>query len=264
MQKRIKASRIAETSVSASKSVRSRPKELEEMEWLLNVWIEDQTKKQPGSRFLTIKEKALSIYEDPKKKAKNPADVTSFSASSGCFAGFKDHYAFHNTKLCGEAASADEERVMTFPPIVKKLIEEEGSNLDQIFSLFEAGLYWKKMPSKTYISKTEAQAPGFKVAKDRMTVLLGANASGDLKLKPVEVCHSANQRAFKGYLKLTLGVYCRSNKRVWMTGQFFSDLIVDVFENVFRNYYKFTDDTKISGAVNNEVDSCIVDCRTSF
>jgi hypothetical protein len=37
------------------------------------------------------------------------------------------------------------------------------------------------MLSRTYISKEEANAPGFKAAKDRVTVTLGANASGDLK-----------------------------------------------------------------------------------
>ncbi|XP_042222273.1 tigger transposable element-derived protein 1-like [Homarus americanus] len=53
------------------------------------------------------------------------------------------------------------------------------------------------MPTRTYISKNEAHAPGFKAAKDRMTVLLGANASGDLKPKPVLVYHSVNLRALK-------------------------------------------------------------------
>ncbi|XP_059511090.1 TP53-regulated inhibitor of apoptosis 1 isoform X1 [Stegostoma tigrinum] len=122
---KIKASYIAGTSLSASKSMRSRTKELEEMERLLSVWIEDQMKKQSGTTFLSIKEKALSIYEDLTKKAENPADVPAFSASSGWFAGFKNRYAFHNIKLCGKAANADAEHAMAFPAIVK-LIDEEG------------------------------------------------------------------------------------------------------------------------------------------
>ncbi|GCC25938.1 hypothetical protein chiPu_0004352 [Chiloscyllium punctatum] len=201
---RIKASCIAGTSLSASKSVRSRPRELEVMERHLSVWIEDQAKKRCGTSFLTIKQKALSIYEELRKKAENPADVPAFSASSGWFAGFKNRYAFHNVKLCGDAASAGEECVMTFLPMVKKLIEEEGYNFDQIFNLDETGLYRKRMPSGTYVSKNVAHAPDAKVAKDRMTVLLGANASGDLKLKPVMVYHSAKPRTLKTYLKSTL------------------------------------------------------------
>ncbi|GCC33616.1 hypothetical protein chiPu_0012086 [Chiloscyllium punctatum] len=237
---KIKASCIAGTSLSASKLVRSRPKELEEMERLLCVWLEDQLKKQSGTSFIAIRQKALSIYEGLRNKAENPADVPAFSASSGWFAGFKNR-CFLTNKLCGEAASTDEECAMVFPHMVKKFIEEEGYTLDQIFNLEETGLYWKRMPSRTYISKNEAQAPGFKVAKDRMTVLLGANASGDLKLKPVVVYHSANPRALKGYLRSTLGVCFRSSKRGSMTGQIFSDLIVDVFKDIFRNYCRRKD-----------------------
>ncbi|XP_042218679.1 tigger transposable element-derived protein 1-like, partial [Homarus americanus] len=93
--------------------------------------------------------------------------------------------------LCGKAANADEASARAFPPTVKKFIQEEGYTLDQIFNLDETGLYWKNMPTRTYISKTEAHAPGFKAAKNRMTVLLGANASGDLKLKPVLIMRQA-------------------------------------------------------------------------
>ena len=43
------------------------------------------------------------------------------------------------------------------------------------------------MPARTYISKEEKCAPGFKAAEDRMTLLLEGNAAGDLKLKPLLV-----------------------------------------------------------------------------
>jgi hypothetical protein len=40
------------------------------------------------------------------------------------------------------------------------------------------GLYWKKISSGPFITKEEKTMPGFKLAKDRLTLLLGANASG--------------------------------------------------------------------------------------
>jgi hypothetical protein len=235
---KIKETCLAGTTASAAKSIRTRPKEIEEMERLLSVWIEDQTKKRLGASFLTIKEKALDIYEDLKEKSSNPAQVPPFSASSGWFSGFKHPYSFHNVKLSGEAASTDEEAADAFPPMLQKLIEEEGYTLDQIFNFDETGLYWKCMPSRTYISKEEAHAPGFKAAKDHVTVMLGANASGDLKLKPVVVYHSANPQALKGIVKSSLGVHFRSSKRDSMTGQIFTDLIADVYHDVFKNYCK--------------------------
>lgn len=47
----------------------------------------------------------------------------------------------------------------------------------------ETGLYWKKMPKRTFIARQETTFSGFKAANDRLTVLIGENADGDHKLK---------------------------------------------------------------------------------
>ncbi|GFY48150.1 tigger transposable element-derived protein 1 [Trichonephila inaurata madagascariensis] len=60
------------------------------------------------------------------------------------------------------------------------------------------------MPKRTFLSHEEKRALGFKAAKDRLTLLLGGNASGDFKLKPLLVYHSKNPRAMKGISKPTL------------------------------------------------------------
>ena len=81
-----------------------------------------------------------------------------------------------------------------FPEMLREIIDEGMYSPDQVFNVNETGLYWKRMPDRSYISKEEKLMPGYKAAKDRLT-LFGGNASGDMKLKPLLVYHSENSRA---------------------------------------------------------------------
>ena len=48
--------------------------------------------------------------------------------------------------------------------------------------------------------------PRFKASKDKLTLLLGVNTAGNLKLEPVLIYYSKNPRALKNYAKFTLPV----------------------------------------------------------
>jgi hypothetical protein len=71
------------------------------------------------------------------------------------------------------------------------------------------------VPSRTFIARDKKSVPDFKASKVRLTLLLGTNAPGEFKLKPVIIYHSKNPRALKNYTKYTLPVLCKWNNKAW-------------------------------------------------
>ena len=73
--------------------------------------------------------------------------------------------------------------------------------------------------------------PSHKPMKDRLTLLLCGNASGDFKVKPLFTYHSENPRAFKAnnVIKGRLPIIWRSNTKAWLTWQICTEWVHEVF-----------------------------------
>lgn len=68
---------------------------------------------------------------------------------------------------------------------------------DAIFNADETGLFWKMLPNKTLVHAGEATAPGRKISKERVTVLLCANSSGTKRIKPLLIGKAKKPRSFR-------------------------------------------------------------------
>jgi len=167
---KIKAS-IQNTSVISSNKInRTRNPLMENMEKMLCLWIEDQNQRRVPVSLSIIQFKAKSLFSKLKEEIGEESHNIEFNASRGWFERFKNRFNFHNIKVTGEAVSADQSAADAFIYKLKKNIEEGGYTPKQVFNVDETGLFWKRMPSRTYIAKEENSTPGFKAAKSRVTV----------------------------------------------------------------------------------------------
>jgi hypothetical protein len=209
--------------------IRTRTPIMVRMESLLSIWIESIIAQRIPLSKMVIQAKAKSLFEDLKTKTLASDDGEgcssneTFEASNGWFERFKSRANLHNISLKGEAASADMPAAEKFIEKLKPLIHEGGYDSRQVFNVDETGLFWKRLPNKTYISKAESSAPGCKAIKNRLSLLLGGNANGDFKFKPFLIYQSENPRALKGLSKSQLPVHWRSNNKAWMTASMFQN-----------------------------------------
>lgn len=217
----------------------------DEMETLLLIWIKDKEIAGDTITQAAICHKATAIFVDLAKAQRDEGgegtstqEAPTFKASHGWFERFKKRSGIHNVVRHGEAASADEKAAQEFIEAFKKLILDEGYIPQQVFNCDETGIFWKKMPRRTYITEEEKKLPGHKPMKDRLTLALCANASGDLKIKPLLVYHSENPRAFKAHnvSKDKLAVFWRSNAKAWVTRLLFVEWVNCCFGPAVKKY----------------------------
>ncbi|XP_064436879.1 tigger transposable element-derived protein 1-like [Mirounga angustirostris] len=230
---KIRANSQAATPVSATQLTRCRGVVMGHMERLLSLWIEEQKRQNLPISTLLIQEKARRLFVQLQHEQGNGTQAETFGASNGWFARFK---ARHNVLLTDEPSVADTQAAAHYPPVLRTILEEGCYSPCQVFNVDETGLFWKRLPERMLLALEGAAGPGLKASKDHLTLLLGGNAAGDFKLKPLLVYPSENPRALKGCSKASLPVVWRSNRNDWLTPSIFQEWFTGCFCPAVESY----------------------------
>nr|XP_031313335.1 tigger transposable element-derived protein 1-like [Camelus dromedarius] len=222
---KIRASSQAATPQAATKLMCSCSLVMENMERLLSVWIEDQNQRNVPVSVVLI-QKACSLFQELKQAQGGGAESETFGASHGWFARFKEWHGLATPGASGEAAHVDAEAMRRYPALLWRVILEGGYTAQQVFNVDETRLFWRWLPDWKVLSPAEKPAPGLRAARDLLTLLLGGNAAGDFKLKPLLVYPLENPRALRGFSKPNLPMLWRSHKKAWVTMGLFQEWFV--------------------------------------
>lgn len=96
---------------------------------------------------------------------------------------------------------------------LKAIIQKGCYFAKHVANADKTSLFWKRLPSITYLAKTAKSSPGFKAAKGQLTLFLGGNAEGEFKFKPFLIYQSENPRAMKNVKQADLPGQWRANKK---------------------------------------------------
>ena len=120
----------------------------------------------------------------------------------------------------GEKLSADKEAADQFVPRFRKLVEEKSPSHNQVFNCDETGLNYRLLPESTLASSFEKSANGRKKSKDRVTLNVCSNISGNVKLPIHFIGKAQRPRCFKGTRMELLPVKYSGQSNAWMTSNF--------------------------------------------
>ncbi|KAG7172961.1 Tigger transposable element-derived protein 1-like 27 [Homarus americanus] len=197
-------------------------------EKLLVRYLVRQARRNMAVDTRSVKDYARELYMAVARKM-GTSEPKPFTASSGWLQRFKIRNKITNINIGGEEASADRAAAREFPPFLREIMEEGQYSDDQVFNMDESGLFWKKLPSKSFVVKNSSRIRGRKMQKERITVLFTTNASGTCKLK-LSVIHTARKpHAYKSMDMTKLNVHWLTARKAWM----FSTLSLSWFDDCF-------------------------------
>nr|XP_034194539.1 jerky protein homolog-like [Osmia lignaria] len=155
--------------------------------------------------------------------------ASDFTSNRGWLWRFKKSYDLRLINMHGESADADKCAAERFIQQFPQILETNEISDDNLYNMDETSLFWKMLPNKTLASANENRITGKKIKKDRITLALCANASGNHKSPVLFINRYENPRVLKN-CKNNLPVIYMHHKNSWMNRVLFQSW----YENEFK------------------------------
>ena len=143
--------------------------------------------------------------------------VHNFSGSNGWLEKFKNRNHIKEYHRIGEANSAPLEDLDNYRQKLREITS--AYELCNIFNADETVLFWRMEPARILSTRPVS---GTKKSKERITVFLTCNATGEEKFPPLFIHKFENPRPIKNIDKSSLPVWYYWNKKAWMQGSIFN------------------------------------------
>lgn len=212
------------------------------LEEALQLWLKGVLAKNLPVSGDLLKEKAESFALK--------MGIEEFKFTDGWLRGFKKRHGISFKKVSGESGAVDQTIVSDYRVTKLQALLKEYAPSD-IFNCDETGLFFKMLPDRTLAFSGESCASG-KLSKERITVMVGANATGTEKLPLLVIGKARNPRCFKAVR--TLPVEYDSNSKAWITQSLFERYIRKLDRKFARQNRKvifFVDNCGAHGSVPN-------------
>ncbi|XP_040844505.1 jerky protein homolog [Ochotona curzoniae] len=153
--------------------------------------------------------------------------------SGGWLWRFKARHGIRKLDVAGERQAANPRATEQFCGFFRSLAAEHGLSPEQVYSANETGLLWRGLPS-TGTEGVAVASP--RPCRDRLSVLVCANATGSHRIKPLAVSKCSSPQVARGLQQLP--VACKAQGHAWVDREVFADWFHHIFAPSVREHFR--------------------------